>query len=451
MHKNMDQRHMLALFLLASCSSMCLAEIFGISDHSYPHVLITDPIQAPVVWHKKAFGFRLLNSAAVRINARGIWFIPSSHTMLTGMLDNSDEAIPMEVHAQKLVMKDVMGGGGVHLSDLKRKRDAADASKWRYIHCSWARDSLCHLLGNSQTRFLPNFPGQVYVSQSEEQAPLELFWMMKACPETATARFLAPQRHGGDISLCNIVGVGADYVYIPSKKMLYVLLDPLNNVSLVFMSIFIIYLMIIMGHNLQVVLGASAPEKKAKGQWTGLCLLALVGVTCLSSSSVHTCISIYVTWEDRIVFFALLAHILYYCARIEIGAWVQNGKRANPVNPMLAGIYLAVQRVYGSVENPYSEVLFFVMLTWALHKVSMLCYRSRQRPNNTLYTKERVWRSLDCIMDGILLSLLLYAGAVGQMQMESTTASAALLQGMLAAMTLNKALSPLHFASIREA
>jgi hypothetical protein len=54
-------------------------------------------------------------------------------------------------------------------------------------------------------------------------------------------------------------------------------------------------------------------------------------------------------------------------------------------------------------------------------------------------------------MDGILLSLLLYAGAVGQMQMESTTASAALLQGMLAAMTLNKALSPLHFASIREA
>ena len=54
------------------------AEIFGISDHSYPHVFITDPVQAPISWHSKEMGFRLQNSAAIRINSRGIRFIPGS-------------------------------------------------------------------------------------------------------------------------------------------------------------------------------------------------------------------------------------------------------------------------------------------------------------------------------------------------------------------------------------
>lgn len=46
------------------------AEIFSINDRNYPHVFINDPVTVPVIWHKKAFGFRLANAAAVRINAR---------------------------------------------------------------------------------------------------------------------------------------------------------------------------------------------------------------------------------------------------------------------------------------------------------------------------------------------------------------------------------------------
>jgi hypothetical protein len=273
--------------------------------------------------------------------------------------------------------------------------------------------------------------------------------MMKACPETVTGRLLVPSFSKGDISLCNIIGVGADYLYVASTSKLYVLMDPLSNTVLVAMSVLVIYLMIIMGHNLQVVLGAAAREKKSKGQWTVLCLLGLTGLTCFSSSSVNTAVNVYVTLEDRLTFFALLVHVLYYCLRIEVSAWLQHGRRANPVNPMLAAICMAVQRVYGSVENPYSAVLFFIMLAWALHKVSMLGYRCRHDHAHSEW--ERVWRSVDCLMDGVLLSLLLYAGVVGQMQMESTTASAVLLQGILAALTLNKALSPLHFASIKQA
>ena len=46
------------------------AEVFPISDSSYPHIFIQDPVTFPVVWHKKTFGFRLAHSAAVRINSR---------------------------------------------------------------------------------------------------------------------------------------------------------------------------------------------------------------------------------------------------------------------------------------------------------------------------------------------------------------------------------------------
>lgn len=44
----------------------------------------------PVVWHRKMFAFRLAHSSAVRINYRGISFIPMSHTLHISMVYGSD-------------------------------------------------------------------------------------------------------------------------------------------------------------------------------------------------------------------------------------------------------------------------------------------------------------------------------------------------------------------------
>jgi hypothetical protein len=329
----------------------------------------------------------------------------------------------------------------------------------------------------ASSRFLANFPAPVFITQrGVGQLPSDISRMMTAsssssssasfCPEAFTGRMLlAPDTAAEqgvpmimmDISLCNIIGMAADYVYIPSRNSLYVLFDPVGDIVLLLMSLLVIYLMVIMGHNLQVVLGAAAvvstseeskPTKGRKGQWTVVCMLVLVAMTCFASSS-WSVLNPYVTWEDRLAFFALLAHVIYYCARIELNAWLDpESRRANPVNPMLAAITLAVQRVYGSAENPYSTVLFFIMITWALHKVSMLGHRFQclfgtgQARHSIMF-----WRSMDVLADACMLSVLLYAGVLGQMQMESTTAAASLLQGILAAMTLNRAITPLHFAS----
>lgn len=114
------------------------------------------------------------------------------------------------------------------------------------------------------------------------------------------------QQH--DISLCNIVGMGSDYVYVPYRSRLFVLAAPVGNVALVVMSIFIVYLMIVMGHNLQTVLGVASltagDQQKGKqrneAKWAVVCMAGLVLVACFSTSS--GVIGAFVTVEDQVRF-----------------------------------------------------------------------------------------------------------------------------------------------------
>jgi hypothetical protein len=80
------------------------------------------------------------------------------------------------------------------------------------------------------------------------------------CPELATGRTaVAPLDHGfatlrHDISLCNVISMGMDYLYVPSQRRLYVLADLIGIPALLLMSVLIIIMMVLMGHNLQVIM-----------------------------------------------------------------------------------------------------------------------------------------------------------------------------------------------------
>lgn len=60
----------LCSLLLALAAGRALGELFPLSDVSYPHLFITDPVSMPIVWHKKSVAFMLAHSAGVRISAR---------------------------------------------------------------------------------------------------------------------------------------------------------------------------------------------------------------------------------------------------------------------------------------------------------------------------------------------------------------------------------------------
>lgn len=441
-----------------------LCEIFSINDRNYPHLFINDPVTAPVIWHKKSIGFRLANTAAVRINARGIRFIPGSHTLLLPSLGpQAKSTAKEETDDEKLVRQVARLWWNDTLSDeeIEAQRNALDRTKWRSITCKPSRECLCILSSstnsnnNVRSRFFPNYPNQVFLSQRDSALlPMDIARMLGGshCPETSTGRTaIAPQLASDvqqhDISLCNVLGLGADYIYVPYNNRLYVLTNPIDNALLVLMSIFVVYLMVVMGHNLQVVLNVnklttSPPpppaqsttddkdrkndskakrihrrRRKSQARWAVVCMASLLLIACFASGASNI-LGAFVTQQDQVVFIATLVHIAYYCIRVEANVYLGDGRRANPINPMMAAIAAAVQRVYASAENPYSQTIFFIMLTWVLHKISMLNRKTLwpflEENDSSIMTAAPWWRCADILADCILISIMMYAGVAGQ-------------------------------------
>ena len=166
------------------------------------------------------------------------------------------------------------------------------------------------------------------------------------------------------------------------------------------------------------------------------------------------------------------------------------GRRSSvpkPINPVLASISLAVQRIYGTTDNPYTWVISFLMLTWTMHKISMFDRSMKQyhyymycvqdkRPPPPVAQPPSVpfrWASvLDIVMDCFIISRFLYVGVViqvlpityavfeninkahpllisfganTQVENDPTLTAVQALEGVLAAVTLNRALIDVHF------
>jgi hypothetical protein len=86
----------------------------------------------------------------------------------------------------------------------------------------------------------------------------------------------------------------------------------------------------------------------------------------------------------------------------------KGGRTSKPINPVLVSIGVAVQRIYCSVDNPYTPTIAFLMLTWTLHKISVF---------ERLGSANRGWlRALDILYDCFLLSVLMYTGVVVQVR-----------------------------------
>lgn len=150
----------------------------------------------------------------------------------------------------------------------------------------------------------------------------------------------------------------------------------------------------------------------------------------------------FVTYEDKAAFVGTFLYVLYYCARMELQSRSRGGSSGGgarvprPVNPVLASISLAVQRIYSSLDNPYTPTISFLMLTWTLHKISML-ERSmevaaarlvaRSNPSPTQEGSGALrggggvggvplrWAGIvDILLDCVLVSCFLYTGMVIQ-------------------------------------
>jgi hypothetical protein len=132
----------------------------------------------------------------------------------------------------------------------------------------------------------------------------------------------------------------------------------------------------------------------------------------------------FVTYEDKAAFVATTLYVIYYCVRIQWSGWTRSlDKRTpKPINPVLASITAAVQRIYGTVDNPYTPTTTFLMLTWTMHKISVFKrsavlqrLRASAKGSDPSVSSIGWWtRASDILFDCFLLSMLLYTGVVIQ-------------------------------------
>jgi hypothetical protein len=62
-----------------------------------------------------------------------------------------------------------------------------------------------------------------------------------------------------DISLCDILGTGSDYLFLPYEDTLYVLTHPTSMPILIVISVLTVYMTVILAHNLEFSIQVSDP------------------------------------------------------------------------------------------------------------------------------------------------------------------------------------------------
>ena len=439
-----------ASILLLACLQGCQPEIFSIGDQAYPYVYLMEP-SVPVFWNTKFFALRMAGSQAVRINARGVRFIPPDSSAIA--LVNSS------THSRDF-----------HILPA----DDKGRNPWQVFRCKSSTDALCQIdtQGSGYTsRLFPNAGSPVYITHGElPESPLGGIpkFVTGNCPESSTGR-VANFEKRWDVSICNILGMGSDFVYMPYTSELFVLQDPISFQMFAVISALTIFLTIVLAHNLEFALGSTATNSSTTISLVGIYALLFCSTFATGDQNI---LLPYVTLEDRLSFVCLFGYILYYTLRILANTLIGDQTMGSPVNPILATLVLVALRFFTTLDNPYTIILTFLVTARLLHKLtkyttSGVCKETEHRIVHNSFTlycrnfcRERIfffvlwdegscdsppvqrhlWRGVDIIADGVLVSIMVYVGVVPQHNNDPAIIALYLLQGLYAAATLNRAM-----------
>jgi hypothetical protein len=132
-------------------------------------------------------------------------------------------------------------------------------NKWKSFECIAAHDSLCHIqLGELfNVRIFPNIGEAVYVTHATD-TPEKIRLISNTCPEMNSQRTSFHSFHGkfkSDVSLCNVVGGGMDYVFIPSLNRIYISHTSISFEVFLIIAVLTIHISIVLAHNMEILLG----------------------------------------------------------------------------------------------------------------------------------------------------------------------------------------------------
>lgn len=405
---------------------------------------------------------------------------------------------------------------------------SSSAAKWIQFKCAASTRGLCEiepvrLAGTggdnatlhtaARSLVFPNMGVPAYVTHGREVATV---WPLLStatgrCPETRTGRTAsALDVHSGpngaynsatiprwDISLCNVLGVGGDYFFVPDQGVLHVLLDPISVQMLTVISILTIYMAVMLAHNLErVVAGGVAPKHETEqnvvrpadaamkpdavpaagvsrgGGWLINVITTVFGMLALLVCAIFPTgspefMQTYITREDQVSFVALVVYVLYYTVRITApllmaavravlhhmnsrgsGGGVLDNKPSKslaPVNPIIATLSIVSLRLYSTLDNTYTLFFTALITTRLVHKIGCIFTASLQQfeqddvDNSMLEEQDLIPRSFDALLDSAIISVMVYAGVVPQCDHDPCFTALCVIQGLFGAITVSRA------------
>lgn len=367
-----------------------------------------------------------------------------------------------------------------------------------------------------------------------------------------------------DISLCNIMETGSDFVYIHSQNMLYTRTDPISIPVFAVLGVLTVAASVMLAQNIERTTerkepsphsehGATYPVHRYTTLYSNISYIThaiyglkhtltivslLISITCICGIATGLAVpltSVYITWDEVGVHILMSVYIGYHCCRLLATAYVlrtstpeqmgttvplalsyherniasslyherniasssyhernittprlqqlsihpfvshaahvyqqQNrfttaagepGATAkdicsgipafpsaalNPINPMLATLWVVAMRVYCTVENPYTvalAALFAIRLAMKLSAFSCRYITTTVVPESHLlnnlrtgtvlwHTIERVFKTVDIIFDSIVLVVLVDVGVTVVYSYSKFKMAMALLQGI---------------------
>jgi len=337
-----------ALFLLLTLAFQVHGELWSISTVPPPYLSLLDPPGHFIHWNNGFVAQKLATSQAVRLNERGIQFIPLSYT-----------TVPI-------------------------------VNEWAEFNCDLSPKCMCELKDtrNVTSRVFPGEDQEVFslignMADFETKDIQEL--LRGKCQESKTGRITSDDSR--DISLCDITSGKVDIVFFPWKHKMYISSFQIPVLTIVIVSIVTIYVATILAKNVDRLINTSTrPLEQGLMKSSGLPMVASSGGeedgSLLSPIAIFVALMftifpdtqssplhMFVTSTDR---FAFLALIIYYILYNIIHFFSQKAQYS-PIAPMICILTLFSMRAFGTLDNPYISTLTAIFVARFVTKLYDNC------------------------------------------------------------------------------
>lgn len=279
------------------------------------------------------------------------------------------------------------------------RHGASPGSQWSARACNLSAHALCSAVLPGASVVSPSslpeasavFPSFVpRVSESSD-------WLTPATACPASGRVLVSSQRVYDVSACDAVSGGWDFVY--SRGTLWLRRAPLT-LSLYWTLVGLsLGLLRALSFSVKALHQGAGADGSAEFWWTML-LVSLVWALVVAEGDSH-----YVTAEDELLYWFSVAYVgVYVVLHVLTDLWDEGQGDAAPVtyNVIAGALQLVVMRLYAGAETPYTPVVLVLVGTRLWYKMKQ--GENRAHPHHALV------RHLTVAMDATHVALLAQHG-----------------------------------------